>query len=196
MNEKIFWQYIDLTKEVATEGLGVRDIEERQIWLIEEKLFLHSFEDVLEFHRIFSEKVYELFLPTLAEVFMVSHSNYDTLKKGNVYISNDGFRDFRSWIVGLGREEFENFKTYQKEEDFLEYDLDPDNAYREDLEYIIVDLYEGFKETEQDLTELEKIYERKYDFFYDGDYQSDLEEKIDWANINQKYPRILQRRET
>lgn len=194
MNEIFFWEYIDLKNEVATEGLGVRDIEERQIWLIEEKLFHHSFEEVLEFHRIFSEKIYELFLPTLAEVFMVSHSNYDSLKKGNVYISNDGFRDFRSWIIGLGREEFENFKAYQKEEDFLKYDLHPDKAYREDLEYIIVDLYEGFKETAQDLTQLEKIYERKYDFFYDGDYQSGLEEKIDWANINKKYPRLLQRR--
>lgn len=196
MNENLFWEYINLTNEVVREGLSIREIEERQIWLIEEKLFLHSFEDVLKFHRIFSEKIYELFLPTLAEVFMVSHSNYDSLKKGDVYISNDGFRDFRSWIVGLGREEFENFKAYQKEEDFLKYDLNPNKAYREDLEYIIVDLYEAFKETEEDLTQLEKIYEQKYDFFYDGDYQLDLEEKIDWANINQKYPIILRRRET
>ena len=86
MNEKIFWEYIDLKNEVATEGLAVRDIEERQIWLIEEKLFHHSFEEVVEFHRIFSEKLYELFLPTLAEVFKVSHSNYDSFKKGNVFI--------------------------------------------------------------------------------------------------------------
>ena len=145
MKEETFWKYIDLINYVDTEGLNTREKEYYQVHLIKRKLINQDFKETLDFHRVFSEKLYELFLPTLAEIFMVSGNKYEKLKKGNTYISNDGFRDFRSWIIGLGKKEFENFKRYSKEKEFLKYDLNPNNAYREDLEYMIVDVYEELK---------------------------------------------------
>lgn len=195
MQETTFWEYIDLINHVDTEGLNTREKEDYQVYLIKRKLIKQDFKETLGFHRIFSKKLYELFLPALAEVFMVSWCKYEKLKEGNAYISNDGFKDFRSWIIGLGREEFEKFKTYENEVDFLKYDLNSDNAYREDLEYIIVELYEEFKKRVKDKNQLKEIYEKKYKFGYDRDYQLDLNDKIDWVNINKKYPKFLKKNE-
>ena len=189
MQEDTFWEYIDLIKHVDTEGLNLVEKESYQVHLIKRKLIELDFKEVLVFHQIFNQKLYELFSPTLAEVFMVSWNSYEKLKNGNVYISNDGFRDFRSWIIGLGREEFEKFKTYEKEEDFLKYDLNSDIPYREDLEHIVVELYENLKKEQQ--SQIKEIYEKYSGLYCDGDYQLDLEDKIDWININKKYPVTL-----
>jgi len=194
MQESIFWEYIDLINHVDTEGLNTREKEYYQVHLIKRKLFFQDFSKTLEFHRTFSEKLYELFLPNLAEVFMVSWSNYESLQRENLYISNDGFKDFRSWIIGLGKKEFENFKNFSTEKEFLNYDLNPNNAYREDLEYIILDLYQEFKKKSKDIPKLKSIYEKKYNFGYDGDYQTDLIDKINWVNIDKKYPTILKKK--
>ena len=194
MQETTFWEYLDLINQADTEGLDAREKEDYQVALIKQALIPLDFEEILDFHRILNDKLYELFLPTLAEVFMVSHRKYEDLKKGDVYISNDGFRDFRAWIIGLGREAFEKFKAYGKEEDFLGYDLNPNHAYRDDLEYIITDLYDFFKKRKRNQSQLSAIYEKKYDFGCDGDYDLDLNDKIDWANIDKKYPTILKRK--
>lgn len=194
MQETRFWEYIDLIHHEETEGLSIREKEFYQVYLIKRKLLGQNFDETLAFHHIFSKKIRELFLPTLAEVFMVSWNSYEKLKTGDVYISVDGFRDFRSWIVGQGKDEFEKFKAYSNEEDFLKYDLSPDNAYREDLEYIMTDIYGVFKKLAQGQNQLVDIYEHSYLFGYDGDYQLDLNDKIDWANINKKYPKILNNR--
>ena len=194
MQESIFWEYIDLINQVDTEGLNTREKEYYQVHLIKRKLINQDFSKILAFHRIFSDKIYELFLPTLAEVFMASWNVYESLQEENLYISNDGFRDFRSWIVGLGKKEFENFKQYSTEKEFLNYDLDPNKAYREDLEYIIVELYEAISKREKENSQIEIIYKKKYEYGYDGDYDKDLINKIDWANIDKKYPTILRKK--
>ena len=194
MQESIFWEYIDLINQVDKEGLNTREKEYYQVHLIKRKLINQDFSKTLAFHRIFSDKIYELFLPTLAEVFMASWNVYESLQEENLYISNDGFRDFRSWIVGLGKKEFENFKQYSTEKEFLNYDLDPNKAYREDLEYIIVELYEAISKREKENSQIEIIYKKKYEYGYDGDYDKDLINKIDWANIDKKYPTILRKK--
>ena len=122
---------------------------------------------------------------------MVTTHPIGELRNGIKFISNDGFRDFRSWIVGLGKKAFEEFKNFEEEEGLIKYNLDCELAYREDLEYLIIDLYELAQITEE--RNVEKIFEKKYKVGCDGDYEKDLLNPIEWKKLDKKYPRLIQK---
>ena len=69
MNEEVFWEYIGLIDESTLTFSNKWEREEMQMLLLEKALEKHPFEEVLEFHRILFQKLYDLFLPKIAELF-------------------------------------------------------------------------------------------------------------------------------
>lgn len=192
MTEHKFWEYIELVYTSETRHLNVRDQEDLQVLLIKDQLRKDGLKGALDFYRILFEKLRALFRPNLAELFMVTWNSYESLQKENVYISNDGFRDFRSWIIGLGRKDYMRFKNFEQEESILEYDLNPNVAYREDLEYIINELYKEHWSEPYDKKN-ENLYKTKYLYGCDGDHKEDLINRIDWQNLDKKYKQTFKK---
>ncbi len=87
MDENQFWKIIESSVETN-----------RPYRHLSEELGKLSREDILLFHYIFTKKLSEACtFPLLAANFVISS-----------YVSDDGFKEFRSWLVGQGRNRFEN----------------------------------------------------------------------------------------
>lgn len=190
MTEKEFWKYIEMINEVQSPPKNKWVREEMQIALIEQALEKLPFKETLAFHEILFKKLHELFLPKVAAVYLLMYESVENLKNGQRYLSNDGFRDFRSWIIGLGKIQFELFKNYQSEADILDVYLHPEFSYRSDLELIIDTQYELaiINENEE---KVENLMSKKYSIGCDGDYKKDLIDKIEWHKLETQFPTLI-----
>ena len=189
MQEDKFWKYIELAQKELPEFNNIRAYEEYQIFLIKQSLVKQSFKEIFNFNKIYIQKVNKLLLPNVVELFTVRRRSFEDLKDGQAYISNDGFRDFRGWIIGLGRENYQLLKDFKKEEEIIHFNFYVENAYRDDLEFIINDLYEAFYAELKD-AEIDKMYKNR---FSKGDLADfgEISEQIDWANLDKKYPKMF-----
>jgi len=95
MTAEIFWEYIELVQGKLPKFHNNRAYENYQTQLIKQALIKQSFQEVVNFNIAYTKKVDELFSPNVIELYAVSYLSFRELKDGQVYISNDGFRDFR-----------------------------------------------------------------------------------------------------
>lgn len=130
MKNSVFWEILDLANELFIyEGSGRLELYKKTI---EENRELLSEENLCDFQAAFNQKLSDLFLPKVVEVFYLTSYS---LKSNWGYISNDGFLDFRAWIISLGQKNFMKFILFEHEDEILEFDFNPNYAYREDLVY-------------------------------------------------------------
>lgn len=188
MEEK-FWAYIELVQDKLPKFHNNRAYENYQTQLIKQALLKQSFQEVINFNIAYTKKVDELFLPNVVELYAVSYRSFEELKDGQAYISNDGFRDFRNWVIGLGQADYQLIKNFKKEEEVLHLDFYVEHAYRDDLEFIISDLYKEFYAELKD-AEIDKMYENRFSGVYFADFEA-ISAKIDWANLDKKYPKMF-----
>lgn len=64
-----------------------------------------------------------------------------------------------------------------------------ERAYRDDLEFIINDLYKEFYAELND-AEIDKMYENRFSGVYFADF-GEISAEIDWANLDKKYPKMF-----
>ncbi|WP_196887299.1 DUF4240 domain-containing protein [Aureivirga sp. CE67] len=180
MTEEIFWNLIGKFFEYPIEEINEKGYDVIQNEILEDYLGKADKESLIKFHELLCTKIRELYLPKIGDLFLLSgYDLEDKLTKDFQYISEDGFADFRAWIVSLGKEHFEKFKNFEKEEDLFEYDLDANGAFREDLIYIISRISETRFEEELDLD---------YDL---ENEEVDLYSKMNWNTLNEKYPKLF-----
>lgn len=189
MKEDKFWEYIELAAVKLSSFKHIREYEFYQTTLIVEALIKQPFQETFHFNKIYTQKVDELLLPNVVELFAVSHRPFEKLKDGQAYISNDGFRDFRDWVIGLGRENYQLIKNFKTENEIIHLNFHIETAYRDDLEFIINDLYEEYFSKFED-TEIDKMYENRFSGGYFADFET-VSKQIDWANLDKKYPKIF-----
>lgn len=183
MDEELFWKYIEQVYSFSVEEY---DLPALQNTLLQISLEKHTLDELLTFESIFREKIYQLFLSKIAEVFLIT--SYDLNDKMDFkYISNDGFIDFRVWIVAQGKTTFEKFLNFTDESEILEYDLNDETAYRADLFNLTSEVYSNvfFDDKEN----FEDHYNKKYDIQYDAIYEK-LYKEMSWEKeeLKRKYP--------
>ena len=109
---------------------------------------------------------------------MTAYNLSDENKDGLDYISTDGFLDFRAWIVSLGKVNYDTFLNFKSEAELLQFDLDVESAYREDLVHLASTIAEELGEN-IDL-----------DFHTDNDVD-ELYLKMNWDGLNEKHPKLF-----
>jgi hypothetical protein len=180
MSEEQFWEIIEeIYKSPFLEEFSEEETRDLQRLFIGDYLYKGGKELILQFDNILAEKLRSLFIPKIAELFVIN--GYDIRIKDNYdffYISNDGFRHFRQWIVGLGQEHYLNFLNFTKEEEILPYNIDGNIAYRGDLNLIAFNLVQEFN------LDIELNYNE------DGDWH-ELYENMIKSDFDKKYPKLF-----
>ena len=162
--EGLFWRIIE-------EGITIEGIQ-----LILDVL---KIEHNLVFFKVFCEKLKTLILSKIAEVFLVT---LNRKPEDTAYISNDGFLDFRAWIVQQGRETYQLFLDFKSEKELLHLNLDPNIAWSEDLLYVVnISLH---KKDSTSYGELDFIITGLHDL----KEHSLLYETVEFKKLEQKYP--------
>lgn len=92
MNENIFWELIEKT-HIDSNGYM-----EQQVPLLEKLLAERSIEDIVEFDLIFTHLFWKAYIARLWDAAYVIGCG----------CSDDGFYDFRAWLIGQGRQAYEN----------------------------------------------------------------------------------------
>jgi len=91
MNESIFWELIDKARKAAP-----LDFETRCAHLTDLLAEHHTAEEIVAFEHILREKIEEASSwPVMAATFVVCS-----------FISDDTYEDFRAWMVGQGKDNF------------------------------------------------------------------------------------------
>lgn len=190
MSEADFWNYL--------EEAGKEEYDLQKIMVnLKEALSKSALSELISFEIILRSKIRALFLPKIGEIFLVTTSKH---KKSKLrYISNDGFIDFRAWIVGNGKWFFEHFLNFKSEEELIGFELHPNYAYNEDLVGLTNLILKEQQQTKQiridDFIE-ESKNEREGDSIWSGVYDGNrttFYEKIEWENLALKYPEIYQK---
>jgi hypothetical protein len=91
MNEAIFWELIETTHRDSD---GYMD---KQVELMTEILSQRSVEDIIEFELLFHQKYGRAYMANLWDAGYVIGCG----------CSDDGFMDFRSWLIGQGKTVYE-----------------------------------------------------------------------------------------
>ncbi len=180
MTENDFWSLIGEAPSdpYTNEVLFSFDSYEKQYARIKAHLLKCTGAEIISFHNILCAKIKSLFLPKIAEVFLVSTPELLPSSRDELYISNDGFIDFRAWIVSLGQKHYDLFLHFQTEREVLCYDLDPNITWREDLVYIALSVC-------QDLG-----IDIELDYYVDKSSE-DLYAGIELEQLSQKYPLLI-----
>jgi len=190
MDENVFWEYISIIDSYPYEFSYNRDKEECQCRLIKKRLLKNnSFQEVLDFDKIYNQKLDELELPKIIELLLVNYLPIEKLNKESAHISNDGFRDFRGYIIGLGKDDYELVKNFKNENEIFQIDFWVNVAYRSDLEFVYRDLYNEHFSKLNDLTieEMDKAHSiQNYFLNYD-----EILNEVDWENLENKYPKMI-----
>jgi hypothetical protein len=180
MGEEKFWQIIEEIKKQETKKVVSVGHGPLQKWLISERLKLLGIEAIVAFQKILSQKIRDLYLPKIGEIFLLASYELDRgALRGSRYISTDGFLDFRAWILSLGRLAYEPFRDFSREEEIIDFNLNPDIAYRAELIFLTSALCEELNE-EVDLN-----------FHYDLDEINLFPEMI-WSGLDEKYPKLYE----
>lgn len=152
VKNSVFWEILDLANVLFIyEGSGRLELYEKTIEANRELL---SVENLGNFQMAFNQKLHDLFLPKIVEVFYLTAYG---LKKDWGYISNDGFLDFRAWIISLGQKKFMKFILFEHENEILEFDFNPNYAFREDLVYFGKDTYSRLHGGKGNLVEMKAV---------------------------------------
>lgn len=159
MNEKKFWEIIERSLD-----------SEEPYESIFSQLSEINREDILSFHYILTQKLAEACVfPVLAANFVISS-----------YVSDDGFKEFRAWLIGQGMLKFN--KAIVDPETITDW-LDKDD----------VDKIEG----EQMLSVAQDVYEEVYedDFLDKVKFEREPELVQEWpdnkAEYRNKWPRLV-----
>ncbi len=191
-------------------AIEMKNMDERKFWLRVESIILISdlenyenfdavqnlwynfwcedgVDGLISFQANLSRKIYKLFQPKIAEIFRVTGYKENKVVSDFKYISNDGFIDFRAWIVSLGKEGYEQFLNFQSEEELLKFDLDADRAYRDEIPFFA---YWFCQRVFQGNGNCDEVFK----FGFDGDYEA-LYAKMDWEwdVLEKKYPLLYQK---
>lgn len=190
MDEDKFWEYISLIDSYPRKIYNKYEKEDTQNRLIKMKILKsNSFKELVDYDRIYNEKLDDLFQPKIVELQMVNYLLIEELIKKRPYVSNDGFRDFRGYIIGLGRKNYELVKNFKKEDEIFHIDFYVNVAYRSDLEFIYSELYENhFSKLDKD--EIEKMDKEHTHPNYFLSFE-DIIDQIDWNKLDKKYPKMI-----
>lgn len=176
MTENEFWNIIGYTPD---KNLSISQNNQHQTERIAAALASENPENIVEFHNILCKKIRDLYIPKIGEIFLLTAYNLkDEINQKFRYISTDGFADFRAWIVGLGKKDFEIFLNFRSETALLDFNLDVNHTNREDLLYLAESLIEEI-DMEVDL-----------DYHLDNDHISLLAE-MEWEGLDEKYPQLF-----
>lgn len=123
-------------------------MDENQFWEIIDKLFkneaidLDTKKDIFLFDKIFKEKLIEAYtFPLMAVSFVISS-----------YISDEGFKEFRAWLIFQGKENFYSaINNPDSIAEWLEKDaIEEINELGDDLLLITLNLYLNLGFSEDD----------------------------------------------
>jgi len=178
MNEDEFWECIESVYELSIEEIDLLGFDETQVQLIKDKISGASLDKLLGFQREFSDKMFRLFVPKIGELFHFTVYDVRNTRNDFKYISTDGFMDFRSWIIGMGREIYYQFLNFASEKEILHFDLNPNSAYRDDLCFLAEDIH---------LEITGKAFELPLHHYYNGDSEK-LYAQMNWNTLEEKYP--------
>lgn len=123
-----FWNIVELSKESSGGSF------DRHAELLAERLSELPSEEIIEFKRIFDE---------------LTDRAYSWDLWGAAYVigggcSDDGFTDFRSWLISMGRETYT--RALNDPESLADVDLGPDgeeDAFFEDFAYVPARVYQA-----------------------------------------------------
>jgi hypothetical protein len=190
MDENKFWDYISMIDSYPRPFHNKYDKEECQTRLIKNQLLKkNTYKEVLEFDIIYNEKLNDLWLPKIVELQMVNQLSFEELQKENLYVSNDGFRDFRNYIVGRGRKEFELIKDFKTEDEIFHIDFHVNIAYRSDLEFLVDELIETHYSKQDNKEEVKSLHDNNMVRTF-PDFK-DVTGQIDWKSLDKKYPKMI-----
>ena len=178
MKDVEFWALIEKVQGVSDHMLVKLGYELTQRILIRSYLGKKEITDIINFHELLCQKIRQLYLPKVAEVFVAMVYVVENKQIKSRYISTDGFIDFRAAIVSLGKDGFESFLRLKEQEEILEYELKELLMGREDLVYLSDELIQ------------EREVEIELDYHLDGDYDQLIKE-IEWDKINDKYSKLI-----
>ena len=190
MDEEKFWEYISLVDSSSRKFHNKYQKERYQNWLIRREILKsNSFEELIDYDRIYNKKLDDLFQPKIIELKLVNHLSIEELTKERPYISNDGFRDFRGYIIGLGRKEYELVKNFTKEDEIFHIDFYINVAYRSDLEFIYRNLYNNYF-SKRGKDKIEKMNKEKTYTNYFLSFE-DIIDQINLNNLDKNYPKMI-----
>lgn len=163
MNEKEFWNIIE------SAGSPDNDDADDQCEAISEALSVNSKEDIIAFHNIYEVILNRAYTWDLMEAcYIITH-----------YLSDDGFEDFRNWIILNGQERFENsLKTPDYLASFIKVDDPVEEIIGEALLYVCEEAYSG------EVQELEEHYV----------YPTQIDIEDNWppkSILQKKYPNLF-----
>lgn len=180
MTEDKFWELIGKVFHMPTETIQKLGYEQIQNEIITHYFNENGKDSILQFHEILCDKISELYMPKIGELFlMTSYNLSEETKRKFKYISTDGFIDFRAWIVSLGKEDYETFLNFQSENELFKFDMDVFYANREDLVYLATSFAENTFAEKLDL-----------DYHLDKDVE-EFYSKMNWDSLDEKYPNLF-----
>ena len=103
MDIKTFWELIDKTRQVSREAISADEfindeVDDMQIDLLVKSLSALSEEEIFDWERIFDDFMDEAYIAELWEVAYII----------NCGCGDDGFTDFRAWVISQGEEVYKN----------------------------------------------------------------------------------------
>jgi hypothetical protein len=106
MDIKTFWELIDKTSRASKEALDadefiIDEVDDMQIDLLVKSLSALSEEDIFAWERIFDDLMDEAYIAELWEVAYII----------NCGCGDDGFTDFRAWVISQGEDVYRNAIT-------------------------------------------------------------------------------------
>jgi len=129
MNEDIFWGTVEISKAAAEDGVFADHAES-----LASSLRGYPPEKIIAFERIFQELSRRAYSWDLWGAAYVIHGG----------CSDDGFTDFRSWLISMGRKTYE--AALADPESLAEIELGPDgegDASFEEFGYVAAQVYES-----------------------------------------------------
>lgn len=151
MNENRFWQIIDRSSD-SSDFYGT----------LTDQLFNLNSDELLSFHYILTQKLAQsCVFPLLAANFVISS-----------YVSDDGFKDFRAWLISRGSRKF--FSALDNPESITGW-----------LSKSDVDMIDG----ESLLSASQSVYDRLYDddFLEKAKFEPEPILQQDWPEDKNEY---------
>ena len=154
------------------------------IEIIENQLNTLSIEENMIFDKQLRDKLKILIKPKIAEIYLASYNHKPNEFE---YISNDGFLDFRAWIIHQGKNVYTLFLNFKSEEELVHLDLHPEVAYSEMLLYVVLNTLDK-KTNGKAYEKLDYIPQTGAD---EVEKHSQLYLDVDFKNLEKKHPIIF-----
>ena len=118
MNEANFWELMEHTKQIS------RNNGRKQAQLLIDELTKLTKDEIIDYYKFFRDYMGQAY----------SHNLWDAAYIIGCGCSDDGFKDFRAWLIGQGRTAFEN--ALKDPESLIEVVRLPYRTQVEDLLYV------------------------------------------------------------